>query len=267
MQNEQENTDASKEIEAQQTPPAPEESKPSFDGQAFYSEGYKNAFNLVDNALNELGFDKPEGAKTTDWLRSVISENKTQKEEPEVKPEADYSEYESKLKELESERNKFAEMLEKYKAKEYDNEINEAIDTSNIIIPNGLDDNGKTAFRNAIRNQISGELKKVFKKKDGKIIAVNSEGIPLLNPNTGIPYTPKEYAESKFQTFFKQVKATKDVSIKEIKTEGLNISMDAIPSNKRQVTELLIKNGMPANSSEHRSAFYKIVEKYNITKL
>ena len=53
MQNEQENTDASKEIEAQQTPPAPEESKPTFDGQAFYSEGYKNAFNLVDNALNE----------------------------------------------------------------------------------------------------------------------------------------------------------------------------------------------------------------------
>lgn len=241
-----------------------QEKQPSFDGQAFYSEGYKNAFNLVDKALIELGFEKPEGTKTTDFLRDVVSKAKVEKAPEE--PKADYSEYEKRLKAFESENKQLQNQLSSLKLQAYESELMKAI-PSDLVLPVGLDSAGKEAYTNAIKSQIANELKKVFQEKDGNIIALNPEGIPLMNPNTAKPYTPKEYVSEKFKTFYAIEKKAQEVQIKEIKTEGLNIALDVIPTSKRQVTELLIKNGIPAGRPEHQKAYNQIIEKYNITKL
>ena len=261
----EENKDAQKENleQPKQTPETP-----SFDGQAFYSEGYKNAFNLVDNALNELGFEKPEGVKTTDFLRSALKrKEETKAPEPVQEKTVDLSEYEKKFSEFEATNKALNEKLLGMQSKAYESELQKAI-PDNLILPVGLDAEGKEAYSTAIKSQISAQLKGIFKASEGgKIIAVSTEGIPLINPKTAAPYTPTEYVKEKFKTFYAKETKAPEVHIKEIKTEGINLTLDAIPTSKREVTSLLIKNGITVNSPKHQKAYTEIIEKYKITEL
>jgi len=140
--------------------------------KAFHGDGVKRAYRNVETALAELGFEKPSGLKTSDFVKTVLSELQTKKAEPktetktETPPPADNNskiieKLQSVLESKENEIKNFQTQLnkEKIKSKLYvhknklglDDELNELIieNAINQILPSAELNNNKLFFKDA----------------------------------------------------------------------------------------------------------------------
>lgn len=145
-----------------------------------HSDATKTAYENVDKTLVELGFEKPAGKKTSEWVKDLVSDlNKTATSSKSTKAEKEEAEkmIESIQSKYNEEKTELLQQIESLKKQSKDYVVKS--DLSSVDFE--FDPNIPTEALEAFKSTVQGKLMSNYKEKDGKIVYYKDNGEPYLN--------------------------------------------------------------------------------------
>jgi hypothetical protein len=169
------------------------------------SFGY--AFQLVDSALKEAGYEKPDGVKTTDYIKNVLSEKGTKTVAPDVKNNED-SDSSAKIKALQEQlREKetlISQLSESTSKQKRDFFLKSVVDSANITPPAHLGEAEQKRYIDRVKSLMMDGLNKNYlvKEVDNQFRFYQSDGSPLFDGTVDMnPISPNELLKREFSEF------------------------------------------------------------------
>jgi len=181
-------------------------------------KAYGYAFGQIDTKLKELGYEKPEGVKTSEFLVELLTkkEEKGTKEQPQ---KVDDTELSAKFKALQSKYEEKEAEIESIKAsvmtQKRDYWVDSLVNSAQIDIPDHLSEQEKVRMAERTKNLIKSELTAKYDLKegeDGKFKFFNKDGSPLLDTSSVEmnPMSPEQLLQSEFSEFLRKAPQKKE---------------------------------------------------------
>lgn len=178
-------------------------------------KAYGYAFGQVDQRLAELGFQKPDGVKTTDYLIDLLT---NKKDEPsgtkQDAPKVDDSELGAKVKALQSALREKESELEQVKTsvqtQKRDLWIDSLVESTPVVTPDHLSEQEQARMITRTKGLIKSELLSNYNVKEvnGTFRFYNKDGSPILDGTIEMePISPKELIQREFSEFIKAPQA------------------------------------------------------------
>jgi hypothetical protein len=183
--------------------------------EAIQKKAYGYAMQHLDQALEEMGYKKPEGVKSTEYVKQILSEG-TKKEEKSVKDTVEDNDTAAKLKALKDQLLEKEQLIEQLKESTTNQKreffLNQIVETAPVTAPDYLGDTEKQRYEQRVRNLIRDGLKQNYQLKevDGNFRFYSKEGEPLFDGTPDMnPIKPSELLTKEFSEFFIKPTATK----------------------------------------------------------
>lgn len=210
-------------------------------------KAYGYAFGQVDQRLAELGYDKPDGVKTTDYLVELLtkSKNQTPSGTKEATEKVDNTELGTRVKELQTLLREKDSELESVRSsvstQKRDYWVDSLVNATPIAIPDHLSESEKERMITRTKTLMKSELLNSFdiKEVNGKFSFYSKEGSPILDGTIDMnPINPKALVEREFSEYLKVAQTPKPV-IKGTGTvqEGNEPIERVIPSKVKNASE------------------------------
>jgi hypothetical protein len=228
-------------------------------------KAYGYAFGQVDQRLAELGYDKPDGVKTTDFLVELLTKQKNETPSGTKEPieKVDNTELGTKVKELQNLLREKEGELEKVRSsvstQKRDYWVDSLVNSTPIAIPDHLSEQEKERMITRTKSLMKSELLNNFdvKEVNGKFSFYSKEGSPILDGTIDMnPISPQSLIEREFSEFLKVKQAAKEV-VKGTGTtieEGKEPVERVIPSKVKNHSEfyeyLRVELGLTMGSKE-----------------
>jgi hypothetical protein len=227
----------------EQTPteaPAPQLSKEQV--ELIQKKAYGYAMQHLDQALEEMGYKKPEGVKSTEYVKQILTEAGTKKDTSSVNDTVADADFKARFEQLRVQLSEKEQLIESLKesttAQKRDFFLNSIVDTAQVTAPDYLGDQEKQRYEQRVRNLIRDGLKSNFsiKEVDDTFRFYTKEGEPIFDGTPDMnPIKPSELLAREFSEFFVKPQQT---SAKVAGTGGLQegatavqTSAGVIPSN------------------------------------
>jgi hypothetical protein len=175
------------------------------------SFGY--AFQLVDSALKEAGYDKPDGVKTTDFIKNVLTE-RTKPEANNVKT-TDDGDSVAKIKALQDQlrekENLITQLSESTTKQKRDFFLKSVVDSANITPPAHLGETEQKRYIDRVKSLMTDGLTKNYlvKEVDNQFRFYKSDGEPLFDGTVDMnPLSPNELLKREFSEFLSVANVT-----------------------------------------------------------
>lgn len=200
-----------------QAPPSPTPS--SIDHkelETIQKKAFGYAFNMMDEALKEMGYEKPDNVKTTDYVKQILSDKGTKTPDDKVKQTDTDSEARIKAlqEQLKEKDNKLAELSESTSKQKRDFFLNSLISNAEIQAPDGLGEAEKTRYIERIKRTMTSELNSNYQIKEigDSYKLYSKDGEPIFDgtPDMNI-IDPRELIKRDFSEFLTAPKVTKSV--------------------------------------------------------
>jgi hypothetical protein len=227
-------------------------------------KAYGYAFGQVDQRLAELGYDKPDGVKTTDYLVELLTKSKNQTPSGTKEPteKVDNTELGTRVKELQTLLREKDSELESVRSsvstQKRDYWVDSLVNATPIAIPDHLSESEKERMITRTKTLMKSELLNSFdiKEVNGKFSFYSKEGSPILDGTIDMnPINPKALVEREFSEYLKVAQTPKPV-IKGTGTvqEGNEPIERVIPSKVKTHSEfyeyLRVEKGLTLGSKE-----------------
>lgn len=182
-------------------------------------KAYGYAFGQVDQRLAELGYDKPDGVKTTDFLVELLTKQKNETPSGTKEPieKVDNTELGTKVKELQNLLREKEGELEKVRSsvstQKRDYWVDSLVNSTPIAIPDHLSEQEKERMITRTKSLMKSELLNNFdvKEVNGKFSFYSKEGSPILDGTIDMnPISPQLLIEREFSEFLKVKQAAKE---------------------------------------------------------
>lgn len=172
-----------------QVPPTEEQQKPAEPTpeqvELISKKGFKHGMDLIDESLKGLGFEKPAGVKTTDFLASLLKKEEVKGTKDDKKPVEDtelsakYKSLQDKYQERESELEELKGSVSKAKR---DFWMDSLVAATPIYIPDHLSESEKARMKSRTEKLIKSELTNNYdiKEVDGKFVFYK-DGQPVFD--------------------------------------------------------------------------------------
>ena len=192
-----------------QTPETKVETKetptPKVDVEKIQRESYKHAMDQIDLAIKEaLGVDKPDGVKTSEYLKQILSDKGTKSKGQSVNDTTDdkdaiISALKTSLKEKEDAITELKNSTIRAKKELY---VDSLIGQAQLNLPSNLSEQETAQMGDFLKRGLKNELdsKVDFKEVDGKFIAYKKDGQPYLD-EFGDYLSPSKLLEREFSLF------------------------------------------------------------------
>jgi len=190
-------------IDPTPTEPTPTDPTPPADTKEIQKKAYKHAMDQIDSSLKELGFEKPDGVKTSDFLKEVLAKG-TKEPAPMVTPTTDDKDsIINQLKAtLQEKDDAIAELsLSTTKAKK-EMFVDSLLSQAQLNIPENLSEPEKARMSGILRNALKSEIEKEieFRDIDGQFRAYHKDGRPVLDDKADY-LEPSKIIEKNFSEF------------------------------------------------------------------
>lgn len=184
--------------------------------ESIQKKAFGYAFNMMDEALKEMGYEKPDNVKTTDYVKQILSDKGTKPSEESVKQtdtesEARIKALQDQLKEKEA---KLVELSESTNKQKRDFFLNSLISTAEIQAPDGLGEAEKARYIERIKRTMSSELQSNYQIREvgDSYKLYSKDGEPIFDgtPDMNI-IDPVQLIKRDFSEFLTAPKVTKSV--------------------------------------------------------
>jgi hypothetical protein len=261
----EQNTVSTEQKEVETT--APELSKEQV--EAIQKKAYGYAMQHLDQALEEMGYKKPEGVKSTEYVKQILADgtkkgdesvNSTKGGDPDVK--ARLEALQNQLKEKETLIGQLKESTTTQKREFF---LNQIVESAPITAPDHLGDQEKERYVGRVKSLIRDGLKSNYQLKEveGDFRFYSKEGEPLFDGTPDLnPIKPNELLQKEFSEFFVKPKSQQKVAgTGGLQESGEKTSALVIPSNvktKYDYYEHLVKDkGFIMGSKEFNEQLQK----------
>ena len=175
-------------------------------------KAYGYAFGQVDSRLAELGYEKPDGVKTTDYLVDLLTQNKIKesqgtKEQP-IK--VDETELGAKVKQLQTMLKEKEGELESVRTsvsvQKRDYWVDSLVNAAPISTPDHLSEQEKSRMINRTKSLMKSELLNNYdiKEVEGEFSFYTKEGLPVFDGTTELNHIkPTDLLNKEFSEFLK----------------------------------------------------------------
>ena len=237
------------------TPPVVDPPTPELtDVKDIQAKAYKHAMDQIDDSLKALGFEKPAGVKTSDFLKEVVGKGTNQPTPAVIPPDDDKDSIISQLK---------ATLLEKetaiadlnvstVKAKK-DMYVDSLISQSALNIPENLSEPEKARMTGILRKALKSELEESieFREIEGQFRAYHKDGRPVLDDKADY-LDPTQLLEKNFSAFLAKSSQppTPIGTGGVIKSEPVESVIPARIKTKHEFYTYLNEKGMVTNSKD-----------------
>lgn len=244
--------------------PSTTEEKPKLNVEEIQRKAYRHAMDQVDEAIKELGLEKPDGVKTTEFLKQILTKDGTKPKGDDVKQTTDdkdaiISTLKASLKEKDDAINELKNSTVRAKKELF---VDSLIGQSKLNIPSNLTEQEVAQMGDFLKRGLKSEIdtKVDFKEVDGRFIAYKKDGQPYLD-EMGDYIEPQKLLEKEFSVFLAKPTAPQTPR----GTGGTKAEPKAtvIPSGvktKYDFYEYLQKKGMILNSPEFMDQLAKAKE-------
>lgn len=191
-----------------EAPTAPTEPKPLPKDQVelIQKKAFGYAMQMVDEALREAGFDKPENVKSTDYIKQILTDKGTKSDVDTVKTTDDDSS--AKIKALQDqlrERDvKLTELSESTSKAKRDYFLSSIIEGTNITAPEGLGEAERIRYTERIKKTMAMELNSNYlvKEVEGQFRFYQKDGTPIFDGSVDMNHIkPTELLKRDFSEF------------------------------------------------------------------
>lgn len=166
------------------------------------TDATRRAYESIDNALKQAGYEKPEGVKSSEYLLQVLGKEKEEKANLSKKAE----DQESVKKYAETLKTQFGEKETEYKTtieklqKELQNvQVSASVKALRWDFDDNIDSDLLAQYKNATESQLVNNAKII----DGKVVYHDENGNPYLNDLRDYA-TAEEILKTKYQKYLKQ---------------------------------------------------------------
>lgn len=230
-----------------QEPQTPEQPTPSLSEkqvEEIQKKAFGHGLSLIDNALEELGYKKPEGVKTTDHLKTLLSK----KDEPSgTKTDGDSvdtKDNDAKIKALQDALKEKEVELEGVKASvskaKRDYWVDSLVSGTKINIPEHLSETEKSRMKLRTQGLIKSELSTNYdiRESDGEFKFYTKDGQPIWDGTAEMnPISPQALIEREFSEYLKAPEAPKQVTGTGKNQEGKETTPHVVPSGIKTKAE------------------------------
>lgn len=193
--------------------PTPELSKEQV--EAIQKKAYGYAMQHLDQALEEMGYKKPEGVKSTEYVKQILAEGGTKKGDGSVNDTSGDPDVKARMEALQFQLKEKEQLIEQLKESTTTQKreffLNQVVESAPITAPDYLGDQEKERYVNRVRNLIRDGLKSNYQLKevDGNFRFYSKEGEPLFDGTPDMnPIKPSELLSKEFSEFFIKPKST-----------------------------------------------------------
>lgn len=186
--------------------------------EAIQKKAYGYAMQHLDQALEEMGYKKPEGVKSTEFVKQILADG-TKKEEKSVKDTVDDTDTAAKLKALKDQLLEKEQVIEQLRESTTNQKreffLNQIVETAPVTAPEHLGDTEKQRYEQRVRNLIRDGLKQNYQLKEveGNFRFYSKEGEPLFDGTPDMnPIKPSELLQKEFSEFFIKPTASRKVA-------------------------------------------------------
>lgn len=186
------------------TPEPKQESAPPVDTEDIKKKAYGHAMKQIDDALRELGHEKPEGVKTSDYLKEILSGKGTKDDPKQVTPTTDdkdtiIKQLKASLEEKESAINELQTSTTRARKEFF---VDSLISQAQLNLPQNLSDEEQGQMSGLLKQALKAEIDKkvTFKEVDGKFVAYNKDDQPYLDEKADY-LDPAKLLEKHFASF------------------------------------------------------------------
>lgn len=190
-----------------ETTKAPEQ---TVDVTKVQKEAYRHAMEQIDTALLELGFEKPSGAKTSEYLKEILKEKGTKEPASKVIQTDDKDAIITQLKaSLKENEGKIADLTNSTSRAKTDMYVDSLLNQANLNIPANLSEQETARMKGVLRNALKSELEREieFREVDGKFRAYHKDGNPILDDQANY-LDPSKILEKDFSAFLAKAEST-----------------------------------------------------------
>lgn len=230
-------------------------------------KAYGYAFGQVDSRLAELGYEKPDGVKTTDYLVDLLKSQKNSEPQgtKEQSPKVEDTELGAKVKQLQSMLKEKESELESVRSsvsvQKRDYWMDSLVNSTQISTPDHLSEQEKERMINRTKSLMKSELLSNYdiKEVEGKFSFYTKEGLPVFDGTAELNHiSPEALIKKEFSEFIKS-QPTKQV----VKGTGTSEPSDnsverVIPSKVKSSSEfyayLREEKGLTMGSKEFMGA-------------
>lgn len=203
-------------VQGSTTPTPPTSSIDHKELETIQKKAFGYAFNMMDEALKEMGYEKPDNVKTTDYVKQILSDKGTKTPDDKVKQTDTDSEARIKAlqEQLKEKDNKLAELSESTSKQKRDFFLNSLISNAEIQAPEGLGEAEKTRYIERIKRTMTSELNSNYQIREigDSYKLYSKDGEPIFDgtPDMNI-IDPRELIKRDFSEFLTAPKVTKSV--------------------------------------------------------
>lgn len=229
-------------------------------------KAYGHAMRQIDDTLAELGFTKPEGVKTSEYLKEILVNKGTKEDSKSVTPTTDdkdaiISQLKASLLEKEG---KITELQTSTSRAKKEMFIDSLVSQANLNIPENLSEPERARMSSVLKNALKSELEREveFKEVEGRFLAYQKDGQPILDEKADY-LDPSKLLERNFSAFL-----AKPASTPKPAGTGGAVKVEArpqtIPSTIKTKSDfyshLVIEKGMTMGSKDFNDAVAKAKE-------
>lgn len=229
-------------------------------------KAYGHAMRQIDDTLAELGFAKPEGVKTSEYLKEILVNKGTKEDSKSVTPTTDdkdaiISQLKASLLEKEG---KITELQTSTSRAKKEMFIDSLVSQANLNIPENLSEPERARMSSVLKNALKSELEREveFKEVEGRFLAYQKDGQPILDEKADY-LDPSKLLERNFSAFL-----AKPASTPKPAGTGGAVKVEArpqtIPSTIKTKSDfyshLVIEKGMTMGSKDFNDAVAKAKE-------
>lgn len=175
------------------------------------SKAYGHAMRQIDEALKQAGHEKPQGVKTSEFLVEILTKKGTNEPSKQVTPTNDdkdaiITQLKTSLKEKEDVITELQNSTVKVKRELF---VDSLINQAQLNIPQNLSEQEQAQMSDFLRRGLKNEIesKIEFKEIDGKFIAYDKDGKPLLDEKADY-LDPSKLLERNFSAFLAKPAST-----------------------------------------------------------
>jgi hypothetical protein len=185
--------------------------------ETIQKKAYGYAMQHLDQALEEAGFKKPEGVKSTEFVKQILKEG-TKNNASNVNDTVDDSEFKAKFEALKNQLVEKDNLIEQLKEsttnQKRDFFLNQIVDNAPITAPDYLGEQEKQRYVDRVKNLIREGIKTNYQLKevDNMFRFYSKDGEPLFDGTPDMnPIKPSELLNKEFSEFFTKPTTNKKV--------------------------------------------------------
>jgi len=183
---------------------------PTVDVTKVQKEAYRHAMEQIDSALLELGFEKPNGSKTSEYLKEILKDKGTKDPVPKVIQADDKDAIINQLKaSLQEKEGKIADLTTSTSRAKTDMYVDSLLNQANLNVPANLSEQETARMKGVLKNALKSELEREieFREVEGKFRAYHKDGNPVLDDQANY-LDPSKILEKDFSAFLAKAEST-----------------------------------------------------------